>query len=386
VKHLQAALLVLILCACGSDAADARTWRVARDGSGDFTDIQPAVDVSSAGDTIKIGPGRFDTFHSCVAPAWTEEAIVSVKQDDLTFIGSGKEVTIVGTETFYGEPGENPKGFCSIDGYDGVIQDMTIENVERGIYWYRGNLRVENCVFRGHYVDFGGLGVWLDGGIITNCEFDLGGNAKGCNIYSTSQDVTVQDCSFQGFSYGVSANNGTQNTIVRRCDFEGSYWAVQFDRFATGSIANSTFRDIDLWAIRVAYNSNVVINDVFIDGAESGLVISSGSVVEGTDIVVANTTDKGIWMFSEGRATIHRSHILPAAGLAVGCGAYLGDPVVLDMTGNYWGTTDPSAIAALIRDSNDDPDIHCTVEFLPIANGPVPTETTTWGSVKSMFR
>jgi len=54
--------------------ATAHTWRVERDGTGDFTDIQPAVEVAAPGDTIMIGPGRYNQFHPCVAPAWTEEA------------------------------------------------------------------------------------------------------------------------------------------------------------------------------------------------------------------------------------------------------------------------------------------------------------------------
>ncbi len=41
---LTSALGCLLL---GSAPANGRTWRVARDGSGDFTRIQPAIDAAS---------------------------------------------------------------------------------------------------------------------------------------------------------------------------------------------------------------------------------------------------------------------------------------------------------------------------------------------------
>ena len=65
---------------------------------------------------------------------------------------------------------------------------------------------------------------------------------------------------------------------------------------------------------------------------------------------------------------------------------FFEDPAVQDFTNNYWGTTDPDSIAALIWDSNDDPEIHSTVLFEPFAGGPVSTEEKSFGSIKAMFR
>ena len=56
------------------------------------------------------------------------------------------------------------------------------------------------------------------------------------------------------------------------------------------------------------------------------------------------------------------------------------------MTGNYWGTTDSAAIAALIQDHQDDPAIPCTVMDTPYVNGPVPAESLSWGDLKALFR
>lgn len=89
-------LIFLTLGLMAQGPALARTWRVELNGTGDYTDIQPAVEAAAPGDTIRIGPGRFDVFHPITAPAWTEDTIVGVLKDNLTFIGSGKEVTFLG--------------------------------------------------------------------------------------------------------------------------------------------------------------------------------------------------------------------------------------------------------------------------------------------------
>ena len=42
----------------------ARTWYVEQDGSGDFTVIQDAVDAAGDGDTVAIGPGRYEEYQT----------------------------------------------------------------------------------------------------------------------------------------------------------------------------------------------------------------------------------------------------------------------------------------------------------------------------------
>jgi hypothetical protein len=74
----------------------AATWRVERDGSADFSMIQPAIDAAAAGDTILIGPGRFPEFEDVTCPGWTYPVGVWVNKDDLTIIGAGSEQTIIG--------------------------------------------------------------------------------------------------------------------------------------------------------------------------------------------------------------------------------------------------------------------------------------------------
>jgi hypothetical protein len=85
------------------EMSQASTWRVERDGSGDFTTIQPAVDVSAPGDTILIGPGNYTEAHSVQLNGFSlpTDVFVNVLVGDLTFIGSDANEVIIGPDEFY---------------------------------------------------------------------------------------------------------------------------------------------------------------------------------------------------------------------------------------------------------------------------------------------
>jgi len=61
-------------------------------------------------------------------------------------------------------------------------------------------------------------------------------------------------------------------------------------------------------------------------------------------------------------------------------------PFTINLEHNYWGTTDTALLDEWIYDGNDNEDVDLYVDYLPLADGPVRTESTTWGAVKSLFR
>ncbi len=380
-------LLMVVICGVTVGPAFGNTWRVELDGSGDYLDIQPAVEASAAGDTVLIGPGRFDTFHPCVAPAWTEEAIVVVSQDSLTFIGSGQDVTIIGTETYYGPDWEQPKGFCAIDGKHGVIENLTIENVDTCVYWSFGSLELRNCTIRGDHSSFGGMALWLDGGgVIENCRFEVSGNGSACSIKYPSQNVEIRNNVFEGWCTGVISSSPTSGINVSGCTFEGCYKGVVFHNGSSGSAVNSTFNNCTSEAVSAMINSSVICNRLTINGGVIGFDIRAGSSVIADSIVIDGTTDYAIAFSNQSQVSFNNSDILPASGWAVFSWAFSLDHVTADFSNNFWGTTDTALIDAMIQDSQDDPDIHCTVQYEPFASGPVPTEKKSLGSIKAMFR
>nr|MEE4268144.1 hypothetical protein [Candidatus Krumholzibacteria bacterium] len=120
---------VLVLATVFAGVAHARTWNVEKDGSGDFTVIQDAVDVAEDGDIIMIGPGRYTEYTEY---SWGNVYVYLSGDRSLTFVGAGVEQTIIGPDVY-------PSGYRDY----GVRSDNGL-----GVYRFE-NLRIENQNFRG---------------------------------------------------------------------------------------------------------------------------------------------------------------------------------------------------------------------------------------------
>jgi hypothetical protein len=119
-----------------------------------------------------------------------------------------------------------------------------------------------------------------------------------------------------------------------------------------------------------------------------GFNIEGGQTsVRASSLVVENTVQAAVHIFGANSVVVNDSDLLPASGYAVEVQRNSSPPhQTFDFTRNYWGVTDTTAVAALIRDAHDSSDIHDYVEYVPFAGQSVPTEPTTWGALKSLFR
>ncbi|MBK7772507.1 MAG: hypothetical protein IPI48_18845 [bacterium] len=79
---MRRSIILVLLLLLGASPASARVWRVEKNGTGDFTVIQQAIEASSAGDTwaIRIGPGRHDDKFQWGTPPWQQYTRVLVRR------------------------------------------------------------------------------------------------------------------------------------------------------------------------------------------------------------------------------------------------------------------------------------------------------------------
>ena len=61
-------------------------------------------------------------------------------------------------------------------------------------------------------------------------------------------------------------------------------------------------------------------------------------------------------------------------------------PTYFHLENNYWGTTDAEEIQAHMYDGHFQQFSNMFVLFEPFEGGPVPTQKSSWGSLKAMYR
>ncbi len=160
---MRSSLFCLIIIAMAVPGF-AVTFRVERDGSTDFSVIQDAVNAAASGDTILIGPGRYNEGEIVSTAGWTEFVRVLVHQNELTIIGAGADETIFGSTVDYD--------------YDSQGDDR---GIEAGPYFGSNYLRVENIGFENMGREIIGC-TSPDIVVIENCRFDSNYNG----VYSTT--------------------------------------------------------------------------------------------------------------------------------------------------------------------------------------------------------
>lgn len=382
-----------ILTFLGAAPSLAATLKVRRDGTGDFVVIQDAVNACASGDTILIGPGRYNEGTIVQVPGWTELVRVLVTVEDLTLIGAGPQETIIGQEedwdlsqgwhrgiqtaTYWGTRRLVVEGIrfenmayaindddiaeveirnCAFSGsrysvgdFGGtlLIENVAFESVKRNgqhlVGWAHDSLRVSNCTFS-HVPD----GVWAQSSV----------GIAGVH------DATFEDCRFAGGSGGLGVSSGT-TAIVRRCQFDNMYTGIY-----SGSACNLTVEDCTLTG--------------------QGLALRLGSDWTVRRTVITDVSYISLWITELGRGVMNDCHLAKGPRFVASNGYEPREAtktlVHYDLTNNSWGTTDPDSIQAWIWDANDDPEAGYIIDWRPYVGEPVPTTKRSLGSVKSLFR
>jgi hypothetical protein len=128
------------------------------------------------------------------------------------------------------------------------------------------------------------------------------------------------------------------------------------------------------------------VRDNLIEYNGYGLSIGSGGSFTG-NVVRYNTI--GV-KAGETYAYFHHNDIYGNTAYNVQVRWSGGGTVTWNCTMNWWGTTDPAAIAGSIWDRNDDPGLLVSVNFEPWCEAPgcevTHAEQSSWGSIKALFR
>ncbi len=382
-RCLPLATIAMVLL--NSASLCAATWRVELDGSGNFTNIQSAVDAAAAGDTIRIGPGRFATFHQTGIPGYEEEVIVYVTKPDLTFIGAGKDVTTIGPTQPYVPYGRGPSGFLALAPNDFSLHDMTIEDV-RVLVFSSARVRATGCLLRAFDSRIQSFLLYDTPASIESCDFELTLGGGGVVLNGPSRGALIRGCRFSSIYQCEAVNCSFGPEDVRIVDCEIVHGGIGFHA-ATGSVTRSSIANSTGVAIHVSDpTADCVIVDVAISGGETGLIVGNCRVTA-ERLSIVDTTYRAVRTIGFSSFTARESSFLPASGWAVYCDVSAAWPVhALDLTHNNWGTSNAAAIDALIWDHRDDPNNPCTVLYDPYVGQPVPVKTTSWGDLKASFR
>jgi hypothetical protein len=178
-----------------------------------------------------------------------------------------------------------------------------------------------------------------------------------------------------------------ENFVAESCTFDGGPGGIGAYFNSSGLISGCEI-GCELFGILIKTGSTCEIRQTSISGGNVGLYVEGGQTsVMATSMVIESTTQAAVRLIGPGSFTISDSDLLPASGFAAEMYEYNTPPSrTYDFTGNYWGVTDSAAIEALIWDAHDSSVIDDYIDFMPFAGQSTPTESTTWGAVKALFR
>lgn len=368
--------------------ANGATITVLKDGTGDYSVIHAAVSAAADGDTILIGPGEFTETRSVRLPDWGTNVLThgDVLVRRLTIIGAGEGVTVIGPATYDWDGTYGPHGFSmSRMDHELCISDLTIRHCFAGVY-FKGSLTVERCELRNND---DGIHAALNGtsNSVRDCRFSGQDASPPIGVYtrSTISNLLVEDCQFAGAKAYVT----NSDVIFRRCRFDGGNRGIDVIGGARCQVWDCDIANV-VCGIRTYLGSPPSHCDIYksrIAGTFSALLVDhrTSSYAEGSTLT--GGSNSVVYSYNADAITIRNCDFMKGTGPVIRCErpAALG-MVTYDITGNYWGTSDDAQIREWIIDSSDDPSVYATVLYTPFAGQSVPTESTTWGGLKALWR
>lgn len=382
-------VFLLLACYWIEGTSLAATITVELDGSGNYTQIQPALDAAASGDTVLIGPGEFTELIPSYIPgyAWDVEVCAYVHVPNLTIIGVGAGQTILGPISYPGDSIQfSPKCMVWLEGNERIIEGITFRNCYDGIHVTNGPVFIDSCEF----LNNAGYGIiWHtedSGGWIRNSQFSSNfiGN-YGLGTLGLGSNVIVENCIFDGCDISIKHFQGIS---FLNCEMFNTQVGIQFSGGALGVLDNCKIYNCSIIGVALSpVEPHCQIENCEISGDIIAVKVEAGGTLSVSNSILTGGSNSTMYLQNSGLVEVHNSHIFKTGTYSIYCSQPKEYGLnIHDMTGNFWGTTDPELVASWIWDQNDDPANFSIVNYLPMADGPVPTEEKSFGSIKAMFR
>jgi len=410
-------LLLIAACALAALAGVARasTIRVDVAGGGDYLTIQEGLDTASPGDSVLVAAG---VYYEHLTMGATHDGVWIISAD-------GPAATIVDGQDL---TTEGPLLHVEESAVQVLVSGFTFRNNHvLGSSWGGGAIFLDHCVARveGNIMEdcrasWDGGGVYalfaeseIVGNTIRFCHASIGAGVSviGGTVLISHNDIIDNevygwDTHWAGGIYldGVEAAQVLSNTISRNST-QGQAGGL-YARFSVVTIEDNVITDnragstsaILFASVSTAFVSGNVIsgNGPYTSGQVTALAHLDGGSVHYENNIITNNAGPALWIAGSLLPVMHGCHIEGNDGLAVVVTASAAAGT-LDMTGNWWGTTDPEEIGAFIYDCADNVAISACVDFEewcidPSCSGDVTSvpggeqEETSWGRLKSLYR
>ncbi len=180
-----------------------------------------------------------------------------------------------------------------MDGSNGLIKDLTIENIESGVYWYQGNLSIDNCSFYIERPASAAIAVWVNQLLVEDCEFEVELNATGIASWVPSNEEIISNSYFTGQGVGCILM-GTPSAEVRSCIFESIAAGVNYEDGTSGTVTNCDFNDCSYGAVVIRDNVDCTASDLIITDCVRGIKVTNGSEFVGVSIDIQNSIQYGV--------------------------------------------------------------------------------------------